>query len=68
MAASWRWPDGAVNAGDSAGLCIGDAEDSNAYWSCFEFYFNERRMYDDMAKSYLINPDTFNENSRLNEY
>ena len=65
---SWRWNAGAVTPGNSAGVCVAEPEPSEAYWSCWEFYMEEGGEYQDTPKSYLINPDTFSKESRLNEY
>ena len=68
MVTSWRWNEGAVTPGQSSGLCVGEPSDASAYWSCWEFYMNNDGVYDDMAKSYLINPSEFSTNSSLNQF
>ena len=70
LVTSWRWNTGAVDAGQSAGLCVSEPEDAtvNAYWSCWEWAMDEEGDYEDMAKSYLIDPSTFTSESRLSDY
>ena len=56
---SWRWNSGAVTPGQSAGLCIGDPEDADNFWSCWEYPMEDGGNYADMPRSYLINPKDF---------
>ena len=65
---SWRWNAGAVTPGQSAGLCIGDPESAANYWSCWEYVMGENMEYDDMPRSYLVNPAEFTESSRLDQF
>ena len=57
MVSSWRWNEPAVTPGESAGVCVGDTEDADNYWSCWEYQMEEDGMYPDAAKSYLVNPN-----------
>lgn len=74
LVTSWRWNESAVEAGQSSGLCVSKnsedvAEgDAQPYWSCWEWAKDEDGDFDDMAKSYLIDPSTFTETSRLSDY
>lgn len=68
LVTSWRWAQGAVTPGESAGLCIGDPESDANYWSCWEFFMEESGEYQDAPKSYLVNPADFTENTRLNQF
>ena len=64
---SWRWNTSDVTPGNSGGLCIGDKDNaSGAYWSCWEYTMREDGKFDDNPKSYLVNPTTFKQDSRLN--
>ena len=69
LVTSWRWNTADVQPGDSAGLCIGDQDDSKgAYWSCWEYKKREDGQFDDMPKSYLINPKEFTKEDRLHDH
>ena len=57
MVSSWRWNEPAVTPGESAGSCVGDPENVDTYWSCWEYEMEEDGMYPDSAKSYLVNPN-----------
>ena len=65
---SWRWNAGAVQPGQSAGLCIGDPNSTRNYWSCWEYEMEEEGEYGDMPRSYLINPAEFTADSRLDQF
>ena len=68
LVTSWRWNVGAVTPGESAGLCIGDPDNTSNYWSCWEFFMEESGDYQDAAKSYLVNPADYTATSRLNQF
>ena len=65
---SWRWNSGAVTPGQSAGLCIGNPEDADTFWSCWEYPMEDGGNYADMPRSYLIDPTQFKEGSRLEDF
>ena len=68
LVTSWRWNVGAVTPGESAGLCIGDPDNSANYWSCWEYFMEESGEYQDKPKSYLVNPADYTASSRLNQF
>ena len=46
LVTSWRWNEGSVTPGHSAGLCLGEPDaTSTAYWSCWEFVMEENGEY-----------------------
>ena len=66
---SWRWTNGAVTNGHSAGLCIGESDPASAsFWSCWEFDMVEEGRYSDMPKSYLISGSEWTADSRLSDF
>ena len=42
---SWRWAKGAVNPGDTAGLCLAHPEPSESFYSCWSFSMDEYWQY-----------------------
>ena len=69
LVTSWRWNTADVDPNESAGLCVGDKDDTkSAYWSCWEYKKREDGMFDDTPKSYLVNPSEFTKSSRLHDY
>ena len=65
---SWSWKKDAVTPGHSAGLCVAEPESSSSFYSCWEFPMQADGKYSDMPKSYLVDPSSWNEESRLNTY
>ena len=71
---NWMWSK-FVPVGESHGVCISNTDEGNvdAYWSCWEWTPTENRpdgsaIYDNMNRSYLIDPTTWTETSRLDDY
>ena len=70
----WMWPK-FVPVGESHGVCVSRDEMGyeDAYWSCWEWTPTENMedgtaIYDNMNSSYLIDPNTWTESSRLDDY
>ena len=70
----WMWSK-FVPVGESHGVCIARNEPGfeDAYWSCWEWTPTDNEedgtaIYDNMNRSYLIDPNTWTETSRLDDY
>lgn len=65
---SWKWPKASMEPGDSAGLCLSSPSAPDNFWSCWTFPMDAEGKFDDAPKSYLVDPATWTEDSRLNTY
>jgi len=70
----WMWSK-FVPVGESHGVCISNTDEGNenAYASCWEWTPTDTTeegvaIYDSMYRSYLINPSSWTESSRLDDY
>ena len=63
---SWKWPVGAMEPGDAAGLCLSSPDSTENFWSCWTFSMDDESNFEDLPKSYLVDPATWTADSLLN--
>jgi len=65
---SWKWPKASMEPGDSAGLCLASPTATDAFYSCWAFPMGSDGKIQEKPSSYLVDPATWTDESRLDTY